>query len=305
MSLWDRPGGGRVMAAAQISRLAVAWAPRSSVARRRIGRSGALLLTFALLASLLLPLVWLLLLSLKTQLQAFDRTQVFLFQPTVANYHRLLADGTFFRYVLNSLWVALGTVAVSLAIGAPAAYVVSRSRWRRFQVLALGYSLFVRIVPPMVFVIPYFLAFRYAGLSDSRIGLVIAYANLNIPLVMWSLWSFFNEVPRELDEAARADGATTWQAFVRVVLPVAAPGLAATAILTFIMAWNEFLLALILTSREARTLPVAIVGFLAYEGADWGLVSSGSVLVMAPIVVFTLLIRKYLVQGLVGGALKG
>ena len=111
--------------------------------------------------------------------------------------------------------------------------------------------------------------------------------------------------PRDLDEAARTDGATTWQASVRVVLPVAAPGLAATAILTFIIAWNEFLLALILTSREARTLPVAIVGFLAYEGADWGLVSSGSVLVMAPIVVFTLLIRKYLVQGLVGGALKG
>jgi len=293
------------MAEARVSRSALAWALPGLLVRRRLGYLGAVLLTVALLAGLLLPLVWLLLLSLKTQLQAFDRTQVFLFRPTVENYHRLLADGTFFRYVGNSLWVALGTVAVSLTVGAPAAYVVSRSRWRRFQVLALGYSLFVRIVPPMVFVIPYFLAFRYAGLSDSRIGLIIAYSNLNIPLVMWSLWSFFNEVPRDLDEAARTDGATTWQAFVRVVLPVAAPGLAATAILTFIIAWNEFLLALILTSREARTLPVAIVGFLAYEGADWGLVSSGSVLVMAPIVVFTLLIRKYLVQGLVGGALKG
>jgi multiple sugar transport system permease protein len=122
---------------------------------------------------------------------------------------------------------------------------------------------------------------------------------------MWSLWSFFNDVPRELDEAARIDGASPFQVFLRVILPVSAPGVTATAILTFIMAWNEFLLALILTSREARTLPVAIVGFLAYEGADWGLVSSGSVLVMAPIVAFTVLIRKYLVQGLVGGALKG
>jgi multiple sugar transport system permease protein len=181
----------------------------------------------------------------------------------------------------------------------------SRSRWREFRNAALGYSLFVRIVPPTVFIIPYFLAARSLGVNDTWWILILAYANLNIPLAMWSLWSFFNDVPRELDEAARIDGAGHWQIFLKVVLLVSAPGLTATAILTFIMAWNEFLLALVLTSREARTLPVAIVGFLAYEGADWGLVSSGAVLVMAPIVAFTVFIRKYLVQGLVGGAIKG
>ena len=262
------------------------------------------LATAAFLALILVPLVWIVLLSLKTQLQAFDRTQVFVFVPTLDNFVRLLADGTFAHYLLNSIVVAIGTVVVSLAVGAPAAYVVSRSRWRGFRDVALAYSLFVRIVPPTVFIIPYFLGARLLGVNDTWWVLIVAYANLNIPLVMWSLWSFFNDVPRELDEAAWIDGAGHWQIFLRVILPVAAPGLTATAILTFIMAWNEFLLALVLTSREARTLPVAIVGFLAYEGADWGLVSSGSILVMAPIVVFTVLIRKYLVKGLVGGAVK-
>ncbi|MBL8835856.1 MAG: carbohydrate ABC transporter permease [Alphaproteobacteria bacterium] len=261
--------------------------------------------TVGFLALALVPLLWIVLLSLKTQLQSFDRTQVFIFLPTLDNYRRLLADGTFLHYLLNSVVVAIGTVVVSLAVGAPAAYVVSRSRWREFRSAALAYSLFVRIVPPTVFIIPYFLGARLLGVNDTWWVLIVAYANLNIPLVMWSLWSFFNDVPRELDEAARIDGAGHWQIFLRVILPVAAPGLTATAILTFIMAWNEFLLALVLTSREARTLPVAIVGFLAYEGADWGLVSSGAVLVMAPIVAFTVLIRRYLVQGLVGGALKG
>jgi multiple sugar transport system permease protein len=275
------------------------------VVRRPLPVAGVTLATAIFLAVTLIPLLWIVLLSLKTQAQAFDRTQVLVFTPTLDNFARLLADGTFLQHLLNSVVVAVGTVIISLAIGAPAAYVVSRSRWRRFRNVALGYSLFVRIVPPTVFIIPYFLGARLLGINDTWWVLVIAYANLNIPLVMWSLWSFFNDVPRELDEAARIDGASPFQVFLRVILPVSAPGVTATAILTFIMAWNEFLLALILTSRDARTLPVAIVGFLAYEGADWGLVSSGSVLVMAPIVAFTVLIRKYLVQGLVGGALKG
>jgi len=274
------------------------------VVRRTLPSAAITVTTLASLALVLVPLLWIVLLSLKTQVQAFDRTQVLVFQPTLDNFQRLLADGTFVHYLVNSVVVAIGTVVVSLAIGAPAAYVVSRSRWRRFRDVALAYSLFVRIVPPTVFIIPYFLGARLLGVNDTWWVLIVAYANLNIPLVMWSLWSFFNDVPRELDEAARIDGAGPWQIFLRVILPVAAPGLTATAILTFIMAWNEFLLALVLTSREARTLPVAIVGFLAYEGADWGLVSSGSILVMAPIVVFTVLIRKYLVKGLVGGAVK-
>lgn len=272
--------------------------------RRRLPATLSAIAILVALAIVVVPLLWIVLLSFKTQMQAFDRTQVFLFTPTLDNFERLLADGSFLGYLTNSVVVATGTVVVSLAIGAPAAYVVSRSRWRRFRDIALAYSLFVRIVPPTVFIIPYFLGARLLGVNDTWWVLIVAYANLNIPLVMWSLWSFFNDIPIELDEAARIDGAGPWQVFLRVILPVAAPGLAATAILTFIMAWNEFLMALVLTSREARTLPVAIVGFLAYEGADWGLVSSGSVLVMAPIVLFTFLIRKYLVKGLVGGAVK-
>lgn len=273
--------------------------------RRRLPTLVISLGALLFLGLVLLPLFWIILLSVKTQLQAFDRAQMLIFWPTLDNYHRLLEDGTFLAYLKNSVIVAVGTVAVSLAVGAPAAYVVSRSRWGKFRNAALAYSLFVRIVPPTVFIIPYFLAARSIGVNDTWWVLIVAYANLNIPLAMWSLWSFFNDVPRELDEAARIDGAGDWQIFLRVILPVAAPGLTATAILTFIMAWNEFLMALVLTSREARTLPVAIVGFLAYEGADWGLVSSGAVLVMAPIIAFTVFIRKYLVQGLVGGALKG
>lgn len=258
-----------------------------------------------LLAVTLLPILWIVLLSIKPGSLTFDTGVIFGFIPTVENYVRLLSDGTFLKYFINSVVVAVGTVVVSMAIGAPAAYVLSRSRLRKFRNWALAYSLFVRIIPPVVFVMPYFLVFRMIGLNDSWTGLIIAYANLNIPLVMWSLWSYFNEVPRELDDAAAIDGASPFRTFFTIVLPVAAPGVAATAIITFIMSWNEFLLALILTTREAKTLPVAIVSFLSYEGADWGLVSSGATLIMAPVIVFTFFIQKYLVTGLAGGAVRG
>lgn len=253
----------------------------------------------------LMPIVWVILLSVKPGNLAFDKDATFVFPPTLDNYQRLLADGSFLHYFTNSVVVAVGTVVLSMVIGAPAAYVISRSRVRRFVMLALGYSLFIRLIPPVIFVMPYFLFFRKVGLSDTTLGLIIAYSNLNIPLVMWSLWTYFNEVPRELDEAASIDGAGPFRTFISVVFPAAAPGVAATAIITFIMAWNEFLLALVLTTREAKTLPVAIMGFLSYEGADWGLVASGATLIMAPVVFFTFFIQKYLVTGLGGGAVRG
>ncbi|MDQ2762115.1 MAG: carbohydrate ABC transporter permease, partial [Pseudomonadota bacterium] len=154
------------------------------------------------------------------------------------------------------------------------------------------------------FTIPFFLAFRFVGLLDTVTGLVIIYLTFNLAMVVWTMRSFFAAIPRALEEAAWIDGAGVWTAFLRVVLPLAAPGLAATGILCFIMSWNDFFFALILTRTDAMTAPVAIVNFMQYSGWEWGKIAAAGVLVLLPVLVFTFFARTYLVRGMMAGGLK-
>jgi multiple sugar transport system permease protein len=157
----------------------------------------------------------------------------------------------------------------------------------------------------MCYVIPFFVIYHRLGLLDTPIALIILYSVFNLALVIWSMHTFFSEVPVTLEEAARVDGASILQVFIRIVLPLSGPGLAATAILCFLFSWNEFLFALIITRNFARTAPLAIVNFIAYEGAEWGRIAAGSILVIIPVIVFSFLVRRYLVRGLIVGAVKG
>jgi multiple sugar transport system permease protein len=147
--------------------------------------------------------------------------------------------------------------------------------------------------------------YRHLGLLDTRTGLVIIYLTFNLSLVVWLMRSFFDATPRTLEEAAWIDGASLGQGFLRVVLPLSAPGLAATAILCFLYAWNDFFFALILTRTQAMTAPVAVVNFMNYEGWEWGKIAAGGTLVMLPVLVFSFVVRKFLVRGLMAGALRG
>jgi multiple sugar transport system permease protein len=161
-----------------------------------------------------------------------------------------------------------------------------------------------RMAPQIAFTIPFFLFFRSVGLIDTVWGLALIYLTFNLALVIWMMQSFFDAVPTTLEEAAWIDGCGVWEAFLRITMPLTAPGLAATAVLCFIFSWNDFFYALILTRTNAMTAPVAIINFMQYEGWEWGKMAAGGTLVMLPVVLFTVLVRKWLVAGLLVGSVK-
>ena len=160
------------------------------------------------------------------------------------------------------------------------------------------------MAPPVAYTIPFFLAYRFVGLIDTLLGLVIIYLTFNLALVVWMMRNFFDGVPRALEEAAWIDGCGVWSGFRRIALPLATPGLAATSVLCFVLSWNDFFYALILTRTKAMTAPVAIVNFMQYEGWEWGKIAAGGTLVMLPVVAFSILVRRYLVHGLTAGGVK-
>ena len=264
--------------------------------RRRIGDAA----TVALLLLVMFPFVWLIQMSLRPNDDVFGYTLAF--APTFDHY-RALWTGNFPGSFVNSVVVSVSSTALALLLGVPAAYALSRARFRHRRRIAL-WVLASRMAPPIAFTIPFFLAYREVGLLDTRLGLVIVYLTFNLALVIWMMRTFFEGVPRALEEAAWIDGCGVWQAFLKVALPLSAPGLAATAVLCFILSWNDFFFALVLTRTNASTAPVAIVGFIQYTGWEWGKIAAAGTLVMLPVVVFSLLVRNYLVHGLTAGGTK-
>jgi multiple sugar transport system permease protein len=252
---------------------------------------------------MLLPFLWLLQLSFKTNDQILQFPPLLIFKPTPANYLALW-QSTFPASFVNSLSSASLSTALSLLLGVPAAYALSKSSGRGKRALSFG-ILATRMAPPIAFTIPFFLFYRWIGLLDTVTGLVLVYTSFNLPLVIWMMQPFFETVPASLEEAALVDGAPTRVIFLKIVLPIVAPGIAATAILCFLYAWNDFFFALILTRTSARTAPVAVVNFMNYEGWEWGKIAAGGSLVMAPVLIFSLAVRRYLVSGLTAGAVKG
>jgi len=266
-------------------------------------RSGRLLSNAALglvLVFVLFPIVWLVQMSLRSDDDILGYQ--LLFTPTLAHYSALV-ESKFLQSFRNSIVSSCLSTAVALLVGTPAAYVLSRWRFRARRRIAM-WILSTRMAPQITFTIPFFLFFRLVGLSDTVWGLALIYLTFNLALVIWMMQSFFDAVPRALEEAAWLDGCGIWNAFVRITLPLTAPGLAAVAVLCFIFSWNDFFYALILTRTNAMTAPVAIINFMQYEGWEWGKMAAGGVLVMLPVVVFTVLVRKWLVSGLMAGSVK-
>lgn len=261
----------------------------------------ALAVVLALLA--MAPFLWLLQMSFKTNEQIFAFPPPLWFTPTLENYAALWTSG-FRQSFVNSMITSIAATVVPMLLGVPAAYALSRWVSRRAGTVSL-WILASRMAPPIAFTIPYFLVYRHLDLIDTIPGLVVIYLTFNLSLVIWMMRPFFDQLPRSIEEAAWIDGAGLGQAFLRVVLPLSAPGLAATAILCFLFAWNDFFFALILTRTEAMTAPVAVVNFMNYEGWEWGRIAAGGTMVMLPVLVFSLAVRRYLVHGLTGGAVKG
>jgi multiple sugar transport system permease protein len=264
---------------------------------RVLVRNGSVTL---LLVIVLLPALWMLQLSFRPGGNMFDLRLIF--TPSLANY-RALWSGLFPGSLGHSAIVSLGATALSLLLGVPAAYALSRWQFRARRSMAL-WILASRMAPPVAYTIPFFLAYRFLGLIDTLAGLVIIYLTFNLALVVWMMRNFFDSVPRALEEAAWIDGCGVWSAFRLIALPLAAPGLAATGVLCFILSWNDFFYALILTRTQAMTAPVAIVNFMQYQGWEWGKIAAGGTLVMLPVVGFSIFVRRYLVHGLTAGGVK-
>ena len=254
----------------------------------------------------LFPFYWLINTSLKTG-PDLSTSSLFPPNPTLDNFESIFKDSNFTTALKNSAIVALVTTALALIVGSFCAYALARLRIRfKFAILAI--VLTITTFPQITIAAPIFKLWRDIGLYNTIPGLVIPYLTFALPLAIYILTSFFREIPRDLEEAALVDGATNFQAFYKVVVPLAAPGLATAGILTFIAAWNEFLLAITLTSSPAaRTVPAAIAFFTGSTQFEQplGTISAASVTISIPLIVMVLLFQKRIVAGLTAGAVKG
>ena len=270
----------------------------------RAWRNAALAVILAFLVLALLPYVWIALTSFKTRLDALADTPVWWFAPTFEHYPEVFLDKGYLPLVWNSVLVAVAVTALSLILGAPAAYVFARHEFPAKEDLFF-FFLTTRMAPPISVVVPLFLLFTALGITDTPLAVILAHSTFNLSLVVWMMRGFFADIPREIDEAAQMDGNSRLGVFVRVLIPLAAPGLAATAVLCFILSWNEFLYAFVLVAFEGRTLTVGIPGLVTPHGTLWGQVAAVAVVATLPIIIFSLLVQKHLVRGLTFGAVKG
>jgi multiple sugar transport system permease protein len=259
----------------------------------------------ALTIVFLFPLVWVLGLSLKTRLQVFASPPLFVWWPTFENYAATLSRADFGQAFINSLLVSAGAVSLSLIVGVPAAYALARFPFRGRNVLFFA-LLAMRMLPPIAVLIPMYVLFSALGLTTTRTSVILAYTTFSLPLVVWIMRGFFEDLPRELEESAWVDGASRFQAFRHVVLPLIKPGLVAASILCLQLAWNDFLFAAVLTSNATRTLPVLMAAFSGGDtGVDWGGMTASGVLVVLPVILFAFAAQRHLVAGLSSGAVKG
>ena len=269
-------------------------------AQRWLQRHARSAVAVLLLVLVLLPFLWLVQMAFRPAADALELDLVF--SPTLDAFRGLWQD-SFAQSFDNSLLVSVLSTSLSLLLGVPAAYALSRWRFKARKQVAL-WVLCTRMAPPIAFTIPFFLAFRWLGLLDTVWALVLVYLTFNLAIVIWMMQGFFEAVPAALEEAAWLDGCGIWSAFWHVTLPLTRPGLVATAVLCFIFSWSDFFFALILTRTQAVTAPVAIVNFLQYDGWEWGKIAAAGCLVMLPVLLFTVLVRKYLVHGLTAGGVK-
>jgi multiple sugar transport system permease protein len=242
--------------------------------------------------------------SLRQQVDIFAEPLNFLFTPTLENYRAVLEEDKFDRYLFNSLFVGVVSTAITLLLGCMAAYGLARFRFKGRTTVAYT-TLLLRTVPLAVLAIPVFMIWSQWHLVNSLWGLILLYVAVNLPFTIWLLYGFVLQVPVELEEAAAMDGCGPVRVFSKVLLPLMAPGLAAASIFTFRIAWNEFILALVLTDRGTRTLPVAASLYITDMGVDWGRVMAMGSLIAIPPLIFTFVAARQIITGLTAGAVKG
>jgi len=261
---------------------------------------------YALVVIVMLPTVfvfyWMITLSLKPQVEAAGYPPSFFrFTVTFKGYVEVFSKHPFLLYIWNSLVVASGVTVLGLAVGLPAAY--SIAQWRQ-RGLALT-ILVARIIPGISYLIPWYILFRNLKMVDTYQALILTHLVVGLPITIWVMIGFFEDVPPDLREAALIDGCTDYGAFWRVAVPLVKPGIVATAILSFIFSWNNFLFSVILAGRNTRTLPIAVFNMIGYEEINWGPLAAAATLITLPVILLTLIVQRHIVSGLTFGAVKG
>jgi multiple sugar transport system permease protein len=283
--------------------------PRSTTPLSRLAdRLSSILLLFLIIFLVLIPILWLVQMSFRTQITVFEMPPSLTTGWTLENYWKI-SQSPFLRNLLNSLIVSTLTTTFSLLFGVPAAYAISRHKFKQDNLLTF-WVLVARLALPIGFALPLFNIFVRiriggTGLNNTYLGITLAYLTFAVPLVIWVLRPFLDSIPVDMEEAAVVDGASNWQVFFQIVIPLSAPGLASVGILTFISTWIEFFYALIFTRGDMMTAPVGVVNFLRYAGWDWSLITTAGVIVMLPVILFALFTHRFLISGLTAGAIKG
>lgn len=249
------------------------------------------------------PYVWTFISSITPDDALSDTFRFFPENPTLVNYTRLFVNIDFGKNMMDSLLVAFGSTFLGLALTLTASYSFSRFKFR-FRQLFLIQFLVINMFPVVLLIVPLFIIMRNLGLMDTHLALIIAYSTFTIPFATWMMTGFFKAIPIELDESAQIDGLGRFGTFVRVILPIAVPGVSATGIYIFINAWNEFIYASILTSSSVRTIPVSLQNMIGEYQIAWGLLTAGGTVAAVPILVMFFFVQKTMISGMTAGSLK-
>jgi multiple sugar transport system permease protein len=260
---------------------------------------------------ILAPIIWIVMMSFKSKIDVVSVPPKFFFTPTLDNYLALFGLGkvglltgtTFLSYFKNSLILAGGSVIVSLLLGMPAAYAIARWSFVAKEALAFTYLSF-RFLPEITIILPLYIIYQKLHLYNTYLGLILVYQLISLPLLIWMMRSYFEEIPVAIEQAARTDGYSWISVFFRLVLPLAAPGMAAALVLTFIFCWNNFVFGLMLGGTNTQPVTVGLLSFMGTNEVQWGLMAAASVIAIIPMMAMALAVQKYMVRGLTFGAVK-
>jgi len=270
---------------------------------RKSSTSVRVIVAIIMVILFLFPIYYILQMSLKNQVDAFAYPPIWIFKPTFDNFMELFREESFFKYLGNSVIISVLCVTVSIVLGAPAAYALSRLKVRWVNTVLFS-ILAIRMIPPMSILLPIFSIYVKLRIVDTYLGVTLLYLTFILPLVVWMMKSFFDDIPISIEEAAIIDGCSIIQAFIRVAMPIVAQATASVAIFAWILSWNEFLYALIITRENAKTATVVITSFMRFEDFRWGIIAAAAIVISTPVIIFGILVRKYLVSGLTAGAIK-
>ncbi|MBS4208240.1 carbohydrate ABC transporter permease [Bacillus sp. FJAT-50079] len=247
------------------------------------------------------PFIWMILASFKTQAQIMSKSSFLFFEPTFANFQSVFKEYDFLGFIFNSFIVAFVSTILGLILGLPAAFAIAKYKQHH-----LGFIILIaRIIPGISFMIPWFIIFSKMNLVDSYTALILSHMLVGLPFIIWIMISSFESLPQELEDAARIDGCTLQGAFIRVLLPLVTPGMITASLMSFILSWNNFMFALVLSGDKTKTLPIAIFNFMSYSEINWGGLMAAAVIITFPILIISLLVQRYIISGVTAGAVKG